>query len=386
MTKPIYLDYAATTPTDPDVVTAMLPYYTDQFYNPSALYTAAQHIRHDYEEARATIAQLLQVRPSEIVFTAGSTESNNLAINGVLQFALAADIRAAQIAMSSIEHESVLRAGARYGHIVLPVKTDATLDVEKARALITDDTVLVSCMLANNELGTVQPVAELSRLVQQIRADRTVRGMQAPLYLHCDASQAFNYLHVLPHVLGVDLLTLGGSKLYGPKQTGILFLRAGVGLSPQILGGGQEYGLRSGTENVPGVIGLATALQKSAQIRKSEVERLIALRRHLLQKLKSELPQCTINGGQKHTLPNIVHVTIPGIDNERLVMQFDEYGICVASGSACAASSGEPSHVLRAVGLSDEQARSSIRISMGRGTTQQHIDYLLEKLQQLTTL
>lgn len=380
---PIYFDYAAATPADPIVIAAMQPYLSEKFYNPSAIYSAARGVHSDYESARANIARQLQVRPSEIVFTAGSTESNNLAVNGVLGQNADLHEYPLTIAVTAVEHDSVAHAAAHYNSLVLPVTNQGLLDIKKVASCISDATVLVSCMFANNELGTVQPVTELSRIVSGINKSRKERGIMLPLLVHCDASQAFNYLHVLPHKLGVDLLTMGGGKIYGLKQTGILYVRSGVRLQPQIVGGGQEFGIRSGTENVAGAVSLAKAMEIAADMRFKESSRLAVLRSYLIENLVKQHPTVAINGSTKNCLPNIVHATFPGVDNETLVMQLDQLGICVATGSACSARSDTPSNVLSAIGQSPEQIRSSIRISMGRGTTQQHVAVLLNELSRL---
>ena len=260
---------------------------------------------------------------------------------------------------------------------------DFTIDVSQIENLITDKTVLLTCMLANNEIGTVQPVAELTKLAAEIRTERQRVGNPLPLYVHTDAAQAFNYMNVLPNTLGVDLLVVGGSKIYGPKQTAVLFVKHGVRLEPQVTGGGHEWGLRAGTENVPGIIGLAEAIAETAELRAAESVRLASLQTQFMDGLAQSVPTARINGSRSHRLPNNVHLTIPGLDNETLVMQLDERGIMAAAGSACSASSEEPSHVLRALGLSEAAARSSLRFSMGRDTTDAEITRTLEVLADL---
>lgn len=363
--KKIFLDYASTTPISPVVRAAMEPYFSDNFYNPSALYLAAKDVKKAIDAARVEVASLLGARPTEIVFTAGTTEANNLALRGVM------DRHAnAHCIISAIEHDSVLFTSAPYNHSLLPVSEQGIVQLEALKALITDKTVLVSCMLANNEIGTVQPLRELSKILDGVRAERLKSGNELPLYLHSDAAQAYNYMPVLPHSLGVDLLVVGGSKIYGPKQSAVLYVRTGVELSPQITGGGQEWGLRAGTENVPNIIGLAAAMRETAELREVETERLQKVQQLFLSELERNLSQFQLNGSRKHRLPNNVHITLPGSDNETLVMQLDEAGIMAAVGSACSASSDEPSHVLKALGLSDQGAQSSLRFTMGRDTTE----------------
>jgi cysteine desulfurase len=363
MPKKIYLDYAAATPVDPRVLTAMKPYFTDKFYNPSALYLASKSVKQDLNNARAKVAFWLGCRPSEIVFTAGGTEANNMAIKGIM-----ARFTGANMVISAIEHESVREPAKRYKSKEAPVDKNGLVDIEKLAKLIDDKTVLVSIIYANNEIGTVQPIKEISAQLKRIRVQRQKKGNDIPLYLHVDAAQAGNYLDLHVNRLGVDLMTLNGGKIYGPKQSGVLYVRAGIELETLIQGGGQEYGLRSGTENVANSVGFAEALDIAQKQRKTEVERLGKLQKVFVDELTKQYPDCTINGSLKHSLPNNVSVTFPGVDNERLLMQLDEKGVMCAVGSACSASKEESSHVLKAIGLSDKDARSTIRFSMGRQT------------------
>ncbi len=366
--KKIFLDYASTTPVSPFVRAAMEPYFSEEFYNPSALYLAAKETKKALDAARAEIAALLGVRSTEIVFAAGTTEANNLAIRGIMELH-----KDAHCIVSAIEHDSVIFTAGLYDHDLLPVNEHGIVQIDALKALITDKTVLISCMLANNEIGTIQPLRELSKIVEVVRADRLKQGNKTPLYLHTDAAQAFNYTQVLPHTLGVDLLVVGGSKIYGPKQSAILYVRTGVKLAPQVTGGGQEWGVRAGTENVPSIVGLAAAMQETAALRDSESARLYVLVNLFVGELGKKLPQFQRNGSMQHRLPNNIHITLPGTDNETLIMQLDEAGIMAAAGSACSASNDEPSHVLRALGLSDEDAQSSLRFTMGRSTTEEDI-------------
>lgn len=385
MTKqPVYLDYAAATPVDDEVLAAMMPYYQQEFQNPSALYLSAKRVHGDIESARQTVAQVIGARPSEIVFTAGGTEANNLAISGIMQ-----QFPDGNVVTSAIEHDSVLHPVAQYQHRMAPVTAGGVVDVDELAKLIDDHTVLVSVMYANNELGTIQPITKLAHLVQTIREERQAAGNARPLYLHSDACQAANYLPLSKSRLGVDLLTLNGGKIYGPKQSGCLFVRAGVELSPQILGGGQERNLRSGTENVAGIVGFAQALKATQQRRDDESTRLGKLQKQFIQQLREHMPSVIVTCSQQDlpdqtetppTLPNFIHIRIPGADNERLVMELDERGIQAAAGSACSASSDEPSHVLTALGLSEADAQSSIRFTMGRATTTADIDRTSEAL------
>jgi cysteine desulfurase len=365
----IYLDHAAATPLDSSVLQAMQPYFNEKFYNPSAVYLAAQGVSKDVEAARAGVAQIIGARPIEVTFVAGGTEANNLAISGIMRA-----YPGAKAVTTGIEHDSVLEAVRCYDHKLAPVTEQGIVDLAALGRAIDDETVLVSVMYANNEIGTIQPVREAAALIAGIRKDRKARGVALPLYLHTDAAQAGNYLDIHVSRLGVDLMTLNGGKIYGPKQSGALYVRSGVQVQPLLYGGGQEHGLRSGTENVAGAIGFAKALELAQNMRHDEARRLQELQNYFITSLRTAIPGASVNGSLKKRLPNNVHATFPGQDNERLLYALDEYGILAAAGSACSASSEESSHVLHALGLSDETARASLRFTMGRSTTREAID------------
>lgn len=370
-----YFDYAAATPVDPDVLAAMQPYFSDVFYNPSAPYQPARDARDALEAARADVAAILGAKPLEIVFTAGASEANNLAVHGVMR-----QYPEANIVISAIEHESVTAPAQRYNHRVLPVDPKGVIQLERLSEIIDDQTVLISIMLTNNEIGTIQPIARLAHALDQIRKQRMAQGNALPLLLHCDAAQAGNYLDLHVHRLGVDMLSLNGGKLYGPKQSGALYVRGGVVLQPLIDGGGQERGLRSGTENVPACIGFAYALQIVQQARGDEQARMAELQKYFLDSVAEKLPTTIVNGSLKNRLANNVHLTFAGQDSERLIMLLDDRGFYAASGSACSASSEEPSHVLSALGMSDDDIHASLRFTMGAHTKQADIDALIEAL------
>lgn len=374
----IYLDYAAATPIDPVVRSAMQPYFSDKFYNPSALYLSAKAVHKDIETARSSIAQTLGAKPSEIIFTAGGTEANNLAIHGVMQ-----QFPGKAMVVSGIEHDSVLKPTKQYSHRVVSTKPDGIIDQEDLKQKITDNTVLISVMYANNEIGTVQPIHAVAQIIDAIKAERARVGNRLPLYLHTDAAQATNYLDMHVSKLGVDLMSVNGGKIYGPKQTGFLYVKTGTQLKAQVLGGGQERSIRSGTENVAGVIGLSVALQLVTERKKSEIDRLQKLQHDFVRALQEAMPSVSVNGSMKYRLPNNVHITIPGIDNERVMMELDERGIMSATGSACSASNDEPSHVLSAIGLSEDDARSSLRFTLGAQTTQSDIESTIAALKDI---
>lgn len=378
MTKPIYLDYAAATPLDPHVLAAMQPHLRDSFYNPSATYRAGTQSRQALEGARVRVAHWLGARPSEIIFTAGGTEANNLAIHGVMR-----KFPAANVVVSAVEHESVLAPAHEYDCREAGVEANGRLDLADLHQKIDDKTVLVSIMYANNEVGTIQPLREVAALVAELRSARLSAGNKLPLYLHTDACQAANYLDLHVSRLGVDLLTVNGGKIYGPKQTGALFVKGGIELMPLIAGGGQERGLRSGTENVAGAVGLAKALDQTQSTRHDEASRLKALQTTFIAGLEQAIPQAVINGSRKKRLPNNVHVTLPGQDNERLLIQLDEAGVQAAAGSACSASNEESSHVLLAMGKTEVEARASLRFTLGRATTQTEVERATQILTKL---
>lgn len=373
----IYLDYAAATPIDDVVYDAMKLYLHDKFYNPSALYLASKAVRADLEAARSTVSRIIGARPGEVIFTAGATESINLAIKGLMDL-----FPQANMVTSAIEHDAVNKTAEKYDHKTARVSKDGIIDLGNLESLIDDTTVLISVMYANNEIGTIQPIKHIAEIVKKIRTNRQKKGNNMPLYLHTDAAQAANYLDINVASLGVDMMSLNGGKIYGPKQSGILYVRAGIRLVPQIEGGGQEMGMRSGTENVAGCIGFARALELAIKKSKSESKRLINLRDYLIKSLE-KMENIQVNGSKKHRLPNIVNVMFGGQDNERLVMELDEKDIQCAVGSACHASSGELSSVLKAIGLNDVDVMSSVRFSLGRGTKIEQIDQLLGTLKEI---
>lgn len=375
----IYLDHAAATPMAPEVFEAMQPFFSGQFYNPSANYMAAQQVRRALDTARADVAAILGARASEIIFTAGGTESDNLAVAGVMQ-----QFADGNVVVSGIEHDAVLAPAAQFDCRIASVNEQGMVDLSDLRAKIDDKTVLVSVMYANNEVGTVQPIRKVAQLVSEIRDERRLAGNATPVYLHTDACQAANYLDLHVARLGVDLMTLNGGKIYGPKQSGILYVSSRVNLGPIIRGGGQERDLRSGTENVAAAIGFACALQLVQASRHDEVVRLAELQSKAFKQVTERLPGAVINGSTKLRLPNNIHLTLPGQDNERLLVELDERGVLAAAGSACSASDEEPSHVLRAMGLTDEQAQASLRFTMGRATTLEDLAALVDVLAELT--
>lgn len=381
MSDSIYLDHAAATPLDSEVLAQMQPFLTAEFYNPSATYLAAKKVRNSLDDARARVAKVLAVRPREIVFTAGATEANNMAIKGVMDYFIE-KFPGSKILVSAIEHDSVLKTASQYSHAVVPVDKLGRVNQTELKNLITDDVVMVSIMYANNEIGTIQKLSDIAKIIDQARAERSAAGNMLPIYLHTDAAQAPNLLPIVASNLGVDLMSLNGGKIYGPKQSGALFIATGTQISSVIQGGGQEFGMRSGTENVAGIVGFSYALERAASLQAKEAERLADLQNLFVSQLAGRVPKAVVTAPGAG-LYNLVHITITGTDNERLMMELDEDGIQCAVGSACSASSDQPSHVLQAIGLSEEQAQTSLRFTMGRSTTKQDIEKTVDTLAKL---
>lgn len=351
-----YFDHAAATPLDERVSDAMRPYQTELFFNPSSPYQPAVRVRHDYEDAKARLARTFGAKGDELVMTAGATESINLAFswtNG-------------HVVTSAIEHDAVLAAAMNHSHTFVSPTEKGIVTEDSVKNAITTETQLISIQLANNELGTIQSIRAIADVVRGIRQDRLEHGDQTPIYLHCDASQGFGQIDVHVGRLGIDMLSLNAGKMYGPKQVGLLWLRPGVHLAPIIVGGGQEKGLRSGTENVAGVIGFAKAAELAVASKNYESKRIAELRDSIQARLLSEFPEAVISGHQKKRLPSFLHISFPDLDAERLIFMLEERGVMVATGSACAANKGTRSKVLTAIGMNDATADGSLRLTLGK--------------------
>ena len=370
--KSIYLDHAASTPVSQEVLDVMMPYFKDKFYNPSANYLIAKSIKKDLEDARFTVSQLLGVHSSTITFVAGGSEANNLAIRGVMS-----QYPDSNLIMSDLEHDSVMNVGLLYPNKLAKVGNDGIVDVDSIIDLINPKTVLISLMLANNEVGTIQPLKKLYIEVEKIRKERLSLKNKLPLYIFADGCQAGNLLDLHINNLKVDLLSLNGSKIYGPKQSGILYVRSGIKLKPVIEGGGQEHNLRSGTENVAFAVAFSKALSLAQSKRKVEFDRLRVIQKKFIKELSIVIPDAIVNGSMKNRLPSNIHITFPNIDNERLLFNLDEHGVMASAGSACSASNHKPSRVLAAMGIDESSIRSSIRLTMGRQTD---IDQMLKTI------
>ena len=359
----IYLDYAAATPVDKRVLAAMLPYFSEKFYNPSAAYLPAKHLRGEYETQKALLANTIGAKAPDLIITGGATESINLAFTVLKQ-------NAGHCLISSIEHAAVRESARAYsvGNFdEIKVSSTGLIDLVDLRQKIKEDTVLISIALVNNELGTIQPLSEISRLLQDIRQARLKEGNLTPLYLHSDASQAMNLLDLSVARLGVDLLNINAAKVYGPKGIGALYVARGVKLSPVTFGGGQEMGLRSGTENVPALIGFATAARLAKEHLASSRRRYQDFARQFKQIIEQESQIAPLwLGNPKHQLVNFVPVCFKGLDAERLIFKLEDLGVYLSTGAACAASKGQKSHVLSAIGLSDQEIAGSLRVTFGQ--------------------
>jgi cysteine desulfurase len=371
--KEIYLDHAAATPLDEQALRAMYLSMGRSYANPSALYRSAISARADVENAREKIADFLSARSENIVFTGGGTESINLAIHGILS-----PLESGHIITTAFEHSSVLRSikyfeSRGFDVTYLPVDESKNISLRSFEDALREDTVLVSIMYANNEIGSILPIQELGRAILKWRKNNHT----AYPYFHSDACQATEYLDMNVERLHVDLLSINASKIYGPKGVGALYVGSDVDIEPQILGGGQERGLRSGTENVAGIVGFGVAIE---QVSAEEVDRVRALRNYLALRIGSQIPDTVIHTPLENSLPNNLNVGFSGVDVENLILYLDEFGIVCSSGSACATDSGEVSHVITAIGGSPREARESVRFTLGRSTTDRDIDRVMSAL------
>lgn len=364
----IYLDYAAATPLDKRVFAVMEPYFTEKFFNPSSPYEQARQVRREVNEARSQIARIIGAKPDEIVFTAGATESVNLAFSSIVNSAKN------HVVVSAIEHQAVLEVARQGDYTEVGVDERGNVTPDAVVGAIKDNTVLVSIALGNNEIGTLQPLHQIASRLQEIRQQRLSQGNKTPLYFHSDASQGAGLVDIHTSRLGVDLLTLNAGKIYGPKQTGMLWARAGIKLQPLVHGGGQERGLRSGTENVPSIIGFAKALELAEKGRRAESSRLLVLKEILKRELAAAFGDAVIfSGNPKRQLPHILHASWAGLDAERAIFRLEAQGVLVATGAACAANKDTCSHVLKAIGLPKPHIDGSLRFSLGRGNDEEQI-------------
>jgi len=369
--KRIYLDYAATTPTHPEVMEAMLPYFTDSFGNPSSIHSFGQEAREAIEKARNQVAALIGATSDEIVFTGSGTEADNFAVKGV---ALSRHDRGNHIITSSIEHHAVLESCKfleEQGLSVtyLPVDGYGMVDPNDVKKAITNKTILISIMHANNEVGTIEPIAEIGNI-----------ATEAEIYFHTDAVQAVGHIPVDVNKLRVNLLSISAHKLYGPKGIGALYIRGGTRVIPFMHGGSQERGKRASTENVPAIVGLGKAAEIARQEMLEEAQKLTVLRDKLIEGILKGIEHTQLNGHPTKRLPNNVNVSISYVEGEAILLNLDLAGICASTGSACSSSDLEPSHILVAMGLPHLQAHGSLRFSLGKWTTEEDIHQVLDVL------
>jgi cysteine desulfurase len=382
----VYLDYAAATPVDPRVEESMKPFWTDVFGNAGGLYEEGRRAKKALDESRGSIAHILGARPEEIIFTSGGTESDNLAVCGV-----ARQIGTGHIITTSFEHHAVLEPmrqlekdarlsdGQGFEVTYLDVGSDGVVSADAVKAALRPDTILVSIMYANNEIGTIQPIAEIGKIIKNYK----LKTKNNKLFFHTDACQAAGYLDLNVERLGVDLMTINASKIYGPKGIGLLYRKMGTALKPLMYGGGQEYRVRSGTENTPLIVGFAKALEITESLKEAETKRLTTLRDYTIKELQRVIPKVVLNGHPAQRLPNNINVSILDIEGEALVLYMDAHGVSFSTGSACTSESLEPSHVILALGKPYEFAHSSMRFTLGRSTTKEDIDYMISILEKM---
>ena len=367
----VYLDFNATTPVEPAVLDAMLPYFSAQFGNASSIHTFGQKARAAVETAREQVAALLGARPQEIIFTSGGTESDNHAIFGIASSSSASAGPRSHVITSLVEHEAVLNACQdleKRGVDVtyLSVDRDGLIDLEDLRRALRPETVLITIMHANNELGTIQPLEEIGRIAKE-----------ADVYFHTDAVQSAGKIPIDVSRMQLDLLSISGHKLYAPKGVGSIYIRGGTRLRQLLYGGHHQRGMRPGTENVAGIVGLGKAAEIALNSLANDAKRLSALRDQLEHGLLNRVPDSRVNGGHAPRTPNTTNLVFPGVEGEALLIALDLKGLACSTGAACSSGAIEPSHVLTAIGLPAEDARASLRFSLGRHTTQADIDFAL---------
>ena len=362
----VYLDYAAATPLSNKAKNAMLPYFDEKFFNPSAAYLPANEVRQDYEKAKGDIAHVIGAKAADLVMTSGATEANSLVF--------AAIPNDAEVLISAVEHPSIVENAKQKKMRTISVDQNGRIDIEDFRKKLSSKTQLVSVCFASSELGTIQPLSDISRIIQEERTRRAFAGEETPLHFHSDASQGLGLAELKVARLGVDLMTINAAKVYGPKGIGALYVGRSVRLKPQSYGGGQEMGLRSGTENVPATVAFAAAILDADKHLGGEHKRLAELRKKFKKLLAEQIDGIEFLSKEKVQLPNFLPATIPGLDAERLIFALEDKGVYLSTGAACAASKGEKSPTLRAIGLNDDQIAGSLRITLGRPTTEKDIE------------
>ncbi len=369
----IYLDNSATTPLNEEVLKEMEPYFCEYFGNPSTLYSLGQKSKEALEEARKRVADAINAKPEEIIFTSGGSESDNLAIKGI---AFKNQDKGKHIITSKIEHPAVKETlvfleSIGFEVTYLPVYGDGIIKIEDLKKAIRDDTILITVMHANNEIGTIQPIAEIGKIAKE-------KG----IIFHTDAVQTFGKIPVDVEELGVDLLSLSSHKIYGPKGVGALYIRKNTRLVPQIHGGGQERGLRSGTENIPGIVGFGKAAEMASENQKKDYDYLIQIRDGIIDKVLEEIPASYLNGDKEKRLPNIINFRFSAIEGESLILLLDAKGINSSTGSACSSKNLKASPILKALGLEDVDVHGSLRLSLGLENSIEDVDVVVEAIRE----
>ncbi|AKM84223.1 TPA: cysteine desulfurase NifS [Candidatus Campbellbacteria bacterium] len=377
----VFLDHATTTPVRKEVLKVMEPYWNEKFGNPGTIHRFGVEAKKALDESRKKISQILKCHSDEVIFTASGTESNSLAIFGFLdkQEENGADFKKMHIITTKMEHPSILAWFARFERkgikvSYIDIDKEGIVDLKQFRKLLTPETIFVSVMCVNNEIGTVQPISKIAHIIKDFNRDN-----KAKIILHSDASQAPLYLKLDVHSLGVDMLTIDGQKIYGPKGVGALFKKRGIEINPLLAGGSQEMGLRAGTENIPLVVGLAKAFELAENEREKESERLIKLRDKFIDRILIEIPGSVLNGSKTERIPSNVNISIPNIDSEYMIIKLDAKGVACSSKSACMGRIKSASYVIEALG---NDMGNSLRFNLGKSTTEKDIDYVVDMIKQ----
>lgn len=388
-TRRVYLDYAASTPAHSEVILAMEPFWNKHFGNSGSIHTEGVKARQVLESSREDIANSIGAQVDELIFTGSGTESNNIAIFGVINHLLenGRELSSMHLITSAVEHPSVIdcfkvleRRGARVDYI--GVTPEALVDLKELKEKLSPETVLVSVMQVNNEIGTIHPIAEVSKIVRNFKAEHKEVG-EYP-YVHTDACQGLLYLKMNTQSLGVDLLSIDGQKVYGPKGVGALYIKRGTNVAPFLVGGSQEFGLRPGTPNIPLIVGFAKALEITEQNREKETARLQNLQQFFVEELAHKVPHAEVNGSLDNRIVNNVNVSLPGMDSENIVIRLDAKGIACGARSACISDTGNSSYVIKALGKTEAYTTSSLRFSLGIATSKEDIQYVVDTLKEIS--
>jgi len=385
--KKIYLDNAATTPVDKKVFEAMKPYFSDKFGNASSIHSFGRVASEAVEKARGQVADFFGAQTNEIIFTSGATESNNLALKGAAEAYRAENSKTPHIITTAFEHSCILESckalekNKKAEITYLPVYKDGVIKMEDIKKAIKSNTLLISIMYVNNEIGTVQPITEIGKLIKKINQKREVKKLNKIIF-HTDATQAINYFDCRVDKLGVDLLSMSAHKIYGPKGVGILYARKGTPIIRKQDGGAQEFGLRAGTLNTPGIVGLGKAIEQ-VKSRKSKVKSMTLLRDYLIKRVLKEIPDSYLNGSKIKRSPNNVNFSFSRVEGESLLMMLDAEGVLGSTGSACSSGSLKSSHVLLALGLKPEETHGSLRLTLGKYITKKDIDYTVKTIKKV---